>query len=95
LGKIWGKAHAGIAVTLPRKEAAVASLEPRNETYRVDFKFRGRKYGYSLDAGDRDTAEALRGGVEKTLMRVDQNLLPFPDGADVVEFVKHDGRPPQ
>jgi integrase len=28
-------------------------------------------------------------------MRVQQNLLPFPEGADVVKFVKHDGRPPE
>jgi hypothetical protein len=73
----------------------MASLELRNQTYRVVFMFRGRKYGYSLDTGDRVTAEALRGGVEKTLMRVEQNLLPFPEGADVVEFVKHDGRLPE
>jgi integrase len=73
----------------------MASLELRNQTYRVVFLFRGRKYGYSLDTGDRDTAEALRGGVEKTIMRVEQNLLPFPEGADVIQFVKHDGRPPE
>jgi integrase len=72
----------------------VASLELRNKTYRVVFMFRGRKYGYSLDTSDRETAEGLRGGVEKTLMRVEQDLLPFPEGADVVAFVKHDGRPP-
>jgi hypothetical protein len=73
----------------------VASLELRNKTFRVVFMFRGRKYGYSLDTCDRDTAEGLRGGVEKTLMRVEQNLLPFPEGADVVEFVKHDGKLPE
>jgi hypothetical protein len=71
----------------------VASLELRNQTFLIVFMFRGRKDGYSLDTGDRDTAEGLRGGVAKTLMRVEQNLLPFPEGADVVEFVKYDGRP--
>lgn len=73
----------------------MASLELRNLTYRVVFMFRGRKYGYSLDTGDCDTAEALRGGVEKTLMRVEQNLLPFPEGTDIIAFVKHDGRLPE
>lgn len=73
----------------------MASLELRNHTYRVVFMFRGHKYGYSLDTGNRDTAEALRGGVEKTLMRVQQNLLPFPDDSDIVEFVKQDGRLPE
>jgi integrase len=73
----------------------MASLELRNHTYRAVFMFRGHKYGYSLDTGDRNTAEALRGGIEKTLMRVEQNLLPFPEGADIVAFVKLDGRLPE
>jgi hypothetical protein len=54
----------------------------------------GRKYGYSLDTADRQTADALRGGVEKTLMLIGQGALCVPEGADVVEFVKHGGRPP-
>jgi hypothetical protein len=76
-------------------EALMASLELRKQTYRVVFMFRGRKYGYSLSTGERETAEALRGGVEKTLMRVEQNLLPFPEGANIIDFIKHDGRPPE
>jgi len=48
--------------------------------------------GYSLDTVDCDNAQPLRGGVEKTLTRLEQNLLPLPEGADVAELVKHDGR---
>jgi hypothetical protein len=29
----------------------MASLEKRNLTYRVVFRYGGRKYGYSLDTG--------------------------------------------
>ena len=50
----------------------MASLELRNETYRVVFMHEGRKYGYSLDTGNKSTAEALRGGVEKTMMLIGQ-----------------------
>ena len=53
----------------------MASLELRNKTYRVVFMYGGRKFGYSLDTADRPTAEALRGGVEKTLMLVSQGAL--------------------
>jgi hypothetical protein len=70
----------------------VASLELRNQTYRVVFMYRGNKLGYSLDTGDRQTAEALRGGVEKTLMLIGQKVLHVPDGADVVAFVKNGGK---
>lgn len=88
------------APSLPRRgetagenpEAPVASLENRNQNYRVVFMFRGRKYGYSLDTDDRPTAEGLRGGVEKTLMLISQGAITFPDGADVVSFVRNGGK---
>ena len=71
----------------------MASLELRNHTYRVVFRYAGRKYGYSLDTGDRQTAEGLRGGVERTLMLIEQKVLRVPEGADVVAFVKAGGQP--
>jgi integrase len=70
----------------------MASLELRNQTYRVVFMYAGKKYGYSLDTGEQDVAEALRGGVEKTLMLIGQGALRVPDGADLVAFVKNGGK---
>ena len=69
----------------------MASLELRNQTYRVVFMYAGKKYGYSLDTGKPDVAAALRGGVEKTLMLIGQGALRVPDGGDVVNFVKNGG----
>jgi integrase len=89
LGKRLGSHAVDIALC---QEATVASLERRNKTYRVVFMYRGRKHGYSLDTGDREMAEALRGGVEKTLMLIEQNLLQVPEGADIVQFVKNGGK---
>jgi integrase len=79
----------------PKKEAPVAALELRNKTYRVVFMYQDRKYGYSLATGDAQTANALKGGVEKTLMLIGQGALSVPAGADVVEFVKYGGKPSQ
>lgn len=70
----------------------MAALELRNKTYRVAFMCGSRKYAYSLDTGDRQTAEALRGGVEKTLMLIEQKAIRVPEGADVVAFVKNGGK---
>jgi len=70
----------------------MASLELRNQTFRVVFMYAGRKYAYSLDTGDRQTAEALRGGVEKTLMLIDQKVITVPQGADLIAFIKAGGR---
>ena len=69
----------------------MASLELRNQKYRVVFMHAGRKYGYSLDTADLETAEGLRGGVEKTLMLIQQKAIPVPEGIDMVEFVKAGG----
>jgi len=70
----------------------MASLELRNQTYRVVFVYGGRKFGYSLDTGDKQTADALRGGVEKTLMLIGQKALQVPEGADIIAFVKNGGK---
>ena len=70
----------------------MAALELRNKTYRVVFMYAGKKYAYSLETGESDMAEALRGGVEKTLMLMGQGLLKLPEGADVINFVKVGGK---
>jgi integrase len=54
--------------------------------------FRGRKFGYSLDTSNKTTAEGLRGGVEKTLMLIEQRAIAVPEGIDVVSFVKNGGK---
>ena len=70
----------------------MASLELRNETCRVVFMHGGRKHGYSLETGDKQTAETLRGGVEKTLMLIGQEAIAVPEGADVAAFVRNGGK---
>jgi hypothetical protein len=72
----------------------VASLELRNQTYRVVFMHGGRKFGYSLDTADRQTAEALKGGVEKTLMLIGQGALDIPDGGTSSPSSAAAARPP-
>jgi hypothetical protein len=70
----------------------MASLELRNSTYRVVFMYGGRKHGFSLDTGDKPTALALCGGIEKTLMLIGQGILHVPEGADVVSFIRNGGK---
>ena len=43
----------------------MASLEKRNQTYRIVFMYGGKHHGFSLKTGDRREAESLAGGVEK------------------------------
>lgn len=69
----------------------MAALERRNDSYRVVFMYGGRKHAYSVGTADRVTAEALRGGAEKTLLLLRQGLTRLPPGGDVVEFVRSGG----
>ena len=50
------------------KRAVPLKITEDGGNYRL---YAGKKYAYSLDTGESDMAEALRGGVEKTLIMVD------------------------
>jgi integrase len=70
----------------------MATLERRNQTYRIVFWQNSKRYSFSLDTSDQRTAEALRGGVEKTLMLIGQGILLCPEDGDLVEFVRSGGK---
>jgi hypothetical protein len=74
--------------------------DPLSLNYKVCFRFRGRSYKKSLTTTDRDDAEIILGGVKRTLLRLEQNLLELPAHADILTFVLSDGKqaekpPPQ
>jgi hypothetical protein len=58
---------------------AVASLELRKNTYRVVFLYRNRKYGFSLDTGDRTTVLTRLAEVVKKMQAARAN--PPGEGA--------------
>jgi hypothetical protein len=67
-------------------------LDPGSGHYKIGFRFAGRKFKKSLKTSDRRHAEAIAGGAEKTLLRLEQGLLDLPLGADLVSFVLSDGK---
>lgn len=66
--------------------------DPNSQNFKVCFRFRGRPHKKSIKTKDRAEAEAILGGVKRTLFRMEQNLLELPAGADVVPFVMSDGK---
>lgn len=70
----------------------MASLELRADHYRVVFRFGGKKYSTTLNTANRREAAGLLGGVEKTLLRLEQGLIDLPAGADICSFVLTEGR---
>jgi len=70
----------------------MAVTEKRGEWYWIDFRFGGRRYRQSLKTHDPTVAETVAGGVNRTLMLLEQEALQIPEGADIVSFVLSGGR---
>lgn len=66
--------------------------DPHSMNYKVCFRHNGRSYKKSLRTKKNSDAEAILGGVKRTLLRLEQNLLDLPPGADILTFVLSDGR---
>jgi integrase len=70
----------------------MASLEKRGSRFRVIFRHAGRRYTHTLKTADEGIAQGLKGGIEKTLMLLDQKVLKVPDGVDVLPFIVSNGQ---
>lgn len=71
----------------------MASLQERNGSFRVLFCWHGKLESFTLGKVERSEAEAKAAQVDYFLMRLKQRLITLPDGADIVSFVQHDGKP--
>lgn len=70
----------------------MAFAQKRGERYRVVFHHDGKKYRKSLKTEKADVADAVVGGVKRTLMMLEQGLLQIPAGADILSFVLSGGQ---
>jgi integrase len=73
----------------------MASLQERNGSYRVLFRYHGKLHTFTIGKVEKDEAENKARQVDYLLMRLKQRLLVLPDGTDIVTFVQHDGDPPK
>lgn len=70
----------------------MASLEQRGGWFRAIFRHGGKRYTQSLNTTDRKQAEALLGGIEKTLMLLEQRVLTVPEGVSLTDFLLAGGQ---
>ena len=70
----------------------MATLEKRNETYRIDFRCGGRRYRRSLKTTSERSANASLARLNDNLYRLELGTLVLPDGVDVATFLLSDGR---
>jgi hypothetical protein len=70
----------------------MAFIEQRGQWFRIIFKYRGERFTHSLNSTDPEAAQALKGGIEKTIFLLGQRLLHIPDGSDVKEVILTGGQ---
>jgi integrase len=70
----------------------MASLERRGSRFRIIFRHAGRRYTHTLTTRDPSIAAGLKGGVERTLMLLDQKVLKVPEGVPVLTFIVGNGQ---
>jgi integrase len=72
----------------------VASLQLRNDSWRIIFRFRGQQHFVTIGEVEEIEACGVKARYEYLLRLLKQRLLTIPPGMDVVTFLQHDGKPP-
>ncbi len=71
----------------------MASLQHRNGSYRVIFRFHGKQQSFTLGEVSQDEAEKKSAVVDYLLLRLEQRLASIPPGIGIVEYLQFDGKP--
>ena len=72
----------------------MAAIQERKGSYRVQFNFRGKQFGFTIGKVSETEANFKASEIDYLLTRLRQGLVEMPPGADVVEFFRHNGSPP-
>src|ERR1700685_2345083 len=71
----------------------MASLQRRNDSWRVIFRYRGLQHFITIGEVDETEARGVKPRYEYLLRLLKQRLLTLPSGMDIVTFLRHDGKP--
>src|SRR5262245_55214407 len=73
----------------------MASIENRNGSWRVIFRYKGEKRSFTV--GDVDTADAApdQAPTEELRRLLKRNLIDIPAGCSIEDFMFHRGKPPE
>ncbi len=71
----------------------MASLQVRNGWFHLHFRYDGKQYSHALKTKDRREAEALRGSVDRVLLRLQNRELDAPSpNVDLAAFLLSGGK---
>jgi integrase len=73
----------------------MAAIQERKGSYRVQFNYESRQFGFTIGRVSEAEAKFKASEIDYLLMRLKQGLVEMPPGADVVEFFRHNGSPPE
>ena len=71
----------------------MASLQERNGSWRVIFRFRGLQHFITVGEVEETEAQGVKARYEYLLRLLKQRLLTLPSGMDIVTFLRLDGKP--
>ena len=66
--------------------------DPESKTFRIRFRFGGKRINRSLKTKDRKVARSVLGRVEETLRLIEQGRLEIPPKTDPATFILSDGK---
>ena len=70
----------------------MAFAEKHGNKFRLVFRLNGKRFTQTLKTHEKSMADVIVGGVNRTLMLLEQRVLQLPDDADVVSFVLSGGQ---
>jgi hypothetical protein len=73
----------------------MASLQNRNGTWRILFRYKGKLHTFTLDESDTVQAAGVKAEVEELLRLLKRNLIDVPGGCSIEDFLRHRGKPPE
>lgn len=74
----------------------MASLRERNGWFQILFRYQGRQFTHALKTQVPREAEAMRGTIDRVLIRIrNQEVPPVPDGVDVADYLLNGGKVPE
>ena len=72
----------------------MATLQQRNDSFRILFCYRGKRHTAKLGKVSREEAEATVGQFDLLLLRIKQNLIQVLPGDDISQFLLRGGKAP-
>src|SRR5581483_1034058 len=70
----------------------MAGIEQRSGSFRIVFRYQGKKHHFTLGEVSSDEADNKARQVDYLLMRLKQRLATIPPGVDIVDYVQFDGQ---